>query len=126
MKKIIQLVVTNLPLKLFSLVCGYLAWTLISGSHVTQSTHTIPVCVYNLRADQRMQSPEYITLTLCAPRHLLRTIDHNELAVHIDATRLHVGDNQLIVDHSTLFLPANVNVVHYSPLNASIRITQIT
>lgn len=124
MKKIKQLILTNLPIKLISLVSGYLVWSLISGSQVICITQEAPVCIYNNETHQSINAPETITVTLQAQRNRLYSLDAEELAIHIDASRLHKGQNQLLVDRSTLFLPEGVNVVHYSPSNAVILVTE--
>jgi YbbR domain-containing protein len=124
MKKIKQLVLTNLPIKLISLVSGYLVWSLISGSHVICITQEVPVCIYNCEPYQSINAPETIMVTLQAQRNTLYSLDAQELAIHLDASTLHKGHNQLLVDRSTLFLPEGVNVVHYSPSNAVIQLTE--
>lgn len=124
MQKIKQLVATNLPLKLLSLLCGYLVWSMISQSHVTTITQSVPICVYNNEQHQQVSAPESIAVTLQAVRSKLSTVNIDELALHLDASRLHKGPNQLLVDRSTLFLPEGVNVVHYSPSNSVINVTE--
>ncbi|MGE0010010.1 MAG: hypothetical protein AB7F19_05730 [Candidatus Babeliales bacterium] len=119
-----QLILTNLPIKLLSLTSGYLVWALISGSHVMSITHDVPVCMYNAESHQTINAPQTITITLQAPRSKIYSLDRDELAIHIDASRLHKGENQLLVDRSTLFLPDGVNLVHYTPSNAVINVTE--
>lgn len=122
MKTIKQLIFHNIPLKIVSLVGGYLLWVMISGSHVVNVTHHVPVGLYNTTSEQQIEAPETIVVTLQAPRHALYNLDVEELALHVDASRLQKGENHLHVDRSTLFLPEGINVVHYSPSNAVITV----
>jgi YbbR domain-containing protein len=123
-KKITTLILSNLPLKILSLICGYGVWSMMSQSHIITVTHQVPVCVYNAQANKEVRVPETIEVTLQATRSTLYSLDAQELGIHIDASRLHNGDNQLLVDRTTLFLPDKVNVVHYSPSNATILVTE--
>lgn len=124
-KKITQLIIPNLPLKLLSGICGFLVWSVISQSHVVTITRQVPVCVYNTEQTDQISVPEMVQVTLQAPRNRLYTVDTHELAIHIDAARLQPGDNPLRVDRSSLFLPDGINVVHYTPSNTKIEITRI-
>ncbi len=103
-------------------MCGYLVWVMISGSHVISITEETPICMYNAESHQQIDAPESIMVTLQAPRNKLYSLDVEELAIHIDASRLQKGENHLVVDRSTLFLPEGINVVHYSPSNAVITV----
>lgn len=105
-------------------MCGYLVWAMVSQSHVITVAHVAPVCVYNASEQCKMNVPETVTIMLQGQRSLLYSLDTNEIAVHVDASRLHAGDNHLVVDRATLFLPDGINVVHYSPSNAVINITE--
>ncbi len=125
MKKLIQIVLPNLPLKLLSLLCGYALWSVIAQSHVVTVKREAPVCVYNVTTQQEISAPDTVQVTLQGARHMLYTLDADQLAVHVDANRLHTGDNQLYVDKTSLFLPEGINVVHYTPSNAVIQVEKI-
>lgn len=114
----------NATLKIVSLIIGYGAWNILSASHLHTESFEIPVCFYHASDAQMIEAPPTITLALQGKKNILRNINKETLALHIDAAQLHYGPNPLIIDRSTLFLPETINVVHYSPANTIITVKE--
>lgn len=114
---------SNGTLKVVSLILGYAFWSFLSQSHNSTIWVDAPVSFYGQAHDTYISAPETISLALCGKRSDLRCLDINSLALHIDASKLKKGPQQLLVDSSTLFLPSSIKLVHYSPANSSITVT---
>lgn len=108
-------ILNNTPLKLFSLLLGYLIWHILSAHQTTTRVLTIPICFYNTTQDYTIQSPETITITLRARRSLFTDAYLNNLALHIDAQQLTKQTTIIPVSAAQLFLPENVTLIHYVP-----------
>lgn len=122
-KKHIQ---SNAMLKVVSFIIGYGLWNILSASHVYNISINAPICFYHEPTAYEIDAPASITLELQGKKNILHSINKKTLAVHIDASRLHSGPNQLIIDHTTLFLPKTINVVHYTPANIVITLKEKT
>lgn len=116
----------NATLKVLSFIIGYGLWNILSASHTHTLALDVPVCFYHEADTHVIDAPASITLELQGKKNVLRSINKKNLALHIDASRLHHGPNQLIIDRSTLFLPETINVVHYSPANTIITVKEKT
>lgn len=114
----------NAPIKIISCIIGYALWSLLSQTYHEQLELTIPVCLYNEPENYTITAPEMVTVRLQGTRATLRTLTHEQLAVHLDATTLHAGDNPLCVDAQTLFLPEDVNMLHYNATPLLITLTE--
>lgn len=114
----------NLILKLVSLILGYSVWSMINQTQIEKLDLDIPVCMYNMPAHYAVQAPETIKVRLQASRATLRSLDQKQLALHIDGAHLHAGTNPLNVSQQALFLPENVNVVHYNATPLMITLTE--
>lgn len=115
---------SNVPLKIVSCILGYSLWSMLSQTYLDDLDIAVPVCLYNVPESFTIDAPETINLRLRASRAMLRTITHDQVALHIDGTTLHAGTNPLLVCQSSLFLPENVNVVHYTARPLMITLTE--
>jgi hypothetical protein len=97
---------------------------MMSSSHYATVQKVIPLCFYGTLDAHTIHAPETITVTLRGKRCALKQLDLDTLALHVNAHQLHGGPNRIPVSSATLFLPADINVVHYSPSNALITVTK--
>jgi YbbR domain-containing protein len=113
----------NATLKVISLIIGYGLWWTLSQSHPATMTVTIPVCVDTTSAQHNYDVPETVHVTVTGKRSTLSTIDFDNLALHVDGQQLHEGKNPVALCSTNLFLPEQVNVVHYWPTPITVTVT---
>lgn len=107
----------SLLLKACSLILGYMIWYTLSSHTICTHTFTVPIYYYNQdNQELHINAPENINLTFKAARSFMRLIDYSSLAVHIDAQKLHKGENYVSISHKDLLLPQEIAVTHYTPL----------
>ncbi len=107
--------VNNSPLKLFSLLLGYLLWHILSAHQTVSRCVTIPVCFYNTSQEYTLKAPESLRITLRGKRSQFTDAYLNDLALHIDAASLSKQTTILPVSSAQLFLPESIALVHYVP-----------
>ena len=108
----------------FIIACGI--WHALSQSYTIDTWLTVPLCFYSAHPDQQtgkqITAPEQIAIHLTGKRELLRTINLETLAVHINSDALHDGPNPINIQSAHLFLPETIKLLHYSPANIIITI----
>ena len=112
----------NVPLKLISLLLGYTFWYIFGNSHTTTAWITIPLCFYNVPTHNSIRAPETLSVKIAGKRTDLRSLDTNELAIHVNAAHLREGKNALTITPETIFLPESIKLVHYSPSNPTVEL----
>lgn len=85
---------------------------------------TVPLCFYGTSEDKEVRAPESVAVTLSGKREDLIALDLNNIALHINMEELRMGDNLIEVSTEKLFLPSTVKVVHWSPLNPVVTLTE--
>lgn len=125
---VVRQLVNNTPLKLFSLLLGYLMWHILSSHQTITTSLTIPVCFYNTTQDYTLKAPETLQITLRGKRSSFNEAYMKDLALHIDAASLTKQTTILPVSSAQLFLPENIALVNYvpSPLIIQKNIQQLT
>lgn len=120
--------VNNTPLKLFSLLLGYLMWHILSSHQTITKAITIPVCFYNTTQERTIKAPETLQITLRGKRSSFNDAYMKDLALHIDAAALTKQTTIVPVSSSQLFLPESIALVNYvpSPLIIQKNIQQLT
>lgn len=111
-------------LKVISCILGYTFWSVLSASHTNTIQLNVPVCFYGQNAMHDIKAPDTVTITLSGKRSDLSALDPKAVAMHVDATQLHQGTNQMIVDNKTLFLPDTLKLVNYCPSNIVIDVQE--
>ena len=106
-------------LRINSILIGFLLWSILGSMHSTTITVQVPLCFYDGQQNTvtLTDAPEFITITLKGARSDLRAIDFNNLAVHVDTENFKKNKNGIILTNKNLFLPKQVKLVHYSPMN---------
>ncbi len=107
----------NAPLKVFSLILGYALWYIIGNAMSTTASLNVPLSFYNVPENTKVNAPESITIQIRGKRSLLRALDTDRLAIHINAQELNEETNSITLTNNMLLLPETINLVHYSPSN---------
>ncbi len=115
----------NIPLKIISLLLGYTFWYIFGSSHISTAWITIPLCFYNVPKQNSIKAPESLSVKIAGKRTELRSLDIQELAIHIDAAHLREGKNILAITPDTIFLPDSIKVIHYSPSNPMVELIKV-
>lgn len=123
MKKNLQKLLTNrISLIIVSLILGSSIWYTASIDRPTQLQVSLPICFYEQNENQIIKAPSHAQVSLSAPRRLLYALDNNNLAIHLDARKLHPGKNCITLTHAELLLPKCIKLLDYKPLNIIIDI----
>ncbi len=112
----------TMPLKVISLFLGYTFWYIFGNFHTTTAWITVPLCFYNVPIENSIKAPEFLSVKIAGKRAELRSLDLNELAIHINAEFLQEGKNLLSITPDTFFLPESIKLVHYSPSNPTVEV----
>lgn len=119
-RKLNNLLLANVPLKLISLLLGYAFWYIFSSAHTMSIWLTIPVCFYAMPEQMKITGPEQITLKIAGKREYLRSLDLKSLAAHINAQQLSVGLQKITINEDMLFLPDTIKLVHCYPITIDV------
>lgn len=114
----------NLSLKITAFIIGYSMWAALSNIHATRITYHVPVTFYNVPENCQLTGPEACEITLSGKRAQLRTLAQESLALHVDGNTLVQGDNYIVPSSTSLFLPEDIEVVHYQPTHLIVRVQQ--
>lgn len=117
-----ELITKQTTLKVVAVISAYLLWRIISNYHMTTITLQAPLSFYN-RSHYSIHSPEAITLTLKGKKKSFVQIAET-IAVHIDVSHLHEGENQVKVNSENLFLPEDVKLVRCNPYYFTLTLTK--
>lgn len=101
----------NLSLSVISLFLGYTIWHILCQPHKIITHISVPVSFYNVQKNE-IESPEAVIATVHGTRKELYTLLYN-LAVHIDAQTVPIGESQIKITAHNLFLPESVRLLHY-------------
>ncbi len=112
----------NTSLKIISLLLGYTFWYIFGHSHTSTAWITVPLCFYNVPKHNVIKGPEAVSLKITGKRSVLRALDIEQLAIHINVEQLHEGKNLLAFNEDSIFLPESIKLVHYSPSNPTIEL----
>lgn len=122
MQNIKNLITNNAPIKVISVILGYITWLLLSNAHTDTISKEVPLSFYNINTQWTMHAPETVTVFLSGKRVHLRNIDMNTLAVHINGKKLKEGVQSIKLSKHQLFLPNSIKLVHYIPTTLSVEI----
>ena len=117
-----NILTSNAPLKAISLILGYTFWHIFGAAHVKTIELNVPLCFHSTPANHIIKAPNTINVQLMGKRTYLYALDHNTLAVHINAHNVHTGTNPIKITSDNLFLPETVKLVHYIPCNLEVTI----
>lgn len=111
----------NLSLSIVSLILGYALWQTLSQPYKITTHLSVPISFYNTH-NATLEAPDAVTVALHGTRKELYKLMHN-LAVHIDAQTVPVGESHIQLTNKNLFLPESVLLLHYVPKELLIKKT---
>ena len=114
---LMQKIVNNAPIKIISVIFGYLFWNIVSQSHVAEISLDVPLCFYKVPDNITLDSPEKIKIHLSGKRADLDTLDIKNLAAHLNMQDTEVGKQTITLQGEELFLPESIKLVRYTPAN---------
>lgn len=115
---------TNIMLKFFSLLFGFTFWFIWGANQVTTRAVEVPICFYNDTGAYDIAAPEKISMVLSGKRNDLVRIDVAQLAMHIDASTLAMGEQLLMPTSEQLFLPSTIKLLHWHLNNPIITVRE--
>jgi hypothetical protein len=92
------------------------------NSHTATAWITVPLCFYNVPEARTVHAPETISVKIAGKRADLRSLDPEQLAIHVNAEKLKTGRNLISIPQDALFLPESIKLVHYTPSNPTVEI----
>lgn len=115
-------IANNLTIKIFSLIIGYCLWSFLGNIFIQTRSVKVPVCFYNVPENKEISAqPELVAIQIQGKRADLKTC--NDLALHVNAESLLLGEHKIAPCEEQLFLPKTVNLLHYSPCTISLSVT---
>ena len=105
----------NVQIKTFSLIFGYITWSIISHSHADNAWVTAPVYFSHNETSLLITAPETVKIKLAGKRCDLRLLDTNTTAVHIDTRDLREGEQNIELSDRNLLLPDSIHVAGWAP-----------
>jgi len=117
-----SVLLNNVQLKLFSLVLGYIGWSIISQSHTDDVWIEVPICFSQTQQVARIKSPETVKVNLSGKRSDLRSLDTKTTAVHIDTRDLKNGEQNVALSEHQLLLPETVRVTGWAPTHVRVNV----
>ncbi len=117
-----NVVLNNVPIKVFSLIFGYLAWSVISYSHADSTWVNVPVCFSSSETAMQVMAPETIKINLAGKRCDLRLLDTNATAVHIDTRDLRNGEQSIELSETHVLIPDSIQVVGFAPTHINVTV----
>ena len=98
-----------------ALLFGYLFWYIFSASQMHYKQLNIPICFYEVPDHCTIDAPETILIHISAKRSALRAVAVDNIALHLNATQLKPGPNQIKISPNNLFLPNTINLINCQP-----------
>ncbi len=111
-----KLVTTSSVVKITSCIIGFCFWFILSDFRAIEITYTVPISFYN-DEHYSIEAPETITVQLKGHKTDFYAADLTSLTAIVDLKQLHEGTNHIILTEENLFLPPEIKLVHYTPLN---------
>jgi|SRR5579859_2161722 len=114
---------TNLSLKIFSLLLGVSFWIVFGASHSNILELEVPISFYGDSQNKTVDCPDQITVQLSGKRSDLYTLDIENIALHLNLDEFELGEHLIDVTPEKLLLPNQIKLVHWSPSNPIIMVT---
>ena len=83
----------------------------------------VPLCFAGKINNYNLQAPEKIDICLKGKRTDIYALDQEELAAHVNISKLLPGKHGILLTEQHLFLPKNITLVQYTPSNLIITIS---
>jgi hypothetical protein len=123
-QKLNNLLLSNAPLKIISLILGYTFWYIFSSAHTMSMWLTIPVCFYAMQEHTTISGPEHVLIKIAGNREYIRALDIQNLAAHVNAKELSPGVHTIMVQDMALLLPNTIKLVHCNPIHIEVSQTE--
>lgn len=94
--------------------------------HTQYQQFRIPLSFHDIPEDLTINAPESVDITLHGKRVDFHYLDHDSLAVHIDASKLKKGENCIKLSEQQFFLPEPLKLLNISPSTILIFIQEKT
>lgn len=113
-KKIRQIYCHNKILKINALILGYCTWNYLYNFCPFRHQIEIPICFYNQTNQYEIESEQdKIYIEILAKGKTIKCL--KDLAFHINAKDIPIGQSYIQPDEKNLFLPTNVKMLNYKP-----------
>lgn len=114
-----NLLFSNAPLKIISLLLGYSFWHVASINQIITISTTIPLYFSSTPHQVSVKTPDEVTVTLQGKRSDLYGLEKESLAAHVNISKLLPGKHGIILKEHHLFLPHTITLLQYKPSNLS-------
>lgn len=114
-----NLLFSNAPLKIISLLLGYSFWHVASINQIITISTTIPLYFSATPHQVSVKTPDEVTVTLQGKRSDLYGLEKESLAAHVNISKLLPGKHGIILKEHHLFLPHTITLLQYKPSNLS-------
>ena len=110
-----KIFLSNVQIKLFSLILAYAGWSLINKSHTDDIWTDVPVCFYETEKGMKIACADTVKMNLSGKRSDLRSLNIEDIAIHIDSRTLAQGENTITLSERQVMLPETIKVTGWAP-----------
>lgn len=114
-----KILLTNSVYKIIALIAGTSIWWMLGQTVGSSRWVTVPLAFYNSSTHQ-ITGPDTIQVQLAGRRSDLYALDTQQLALHIDRSRIKDGSNKITVSSESLLLPDQINIKASRPSNVTL------
>jgi len=105
----------NVQIKLFSIILAYGVWSLVNQSHTDDIWTDVPVCFYETEKGMKIACADTVKMNLAGRRSDLRSLNIEDVAIHIDSRTLAEGKNTITLSERQVMLPETIKVAGWTP-----------
>lgn len=106
--------------KFFAILIGYSLWFTVAQHQATTKTIQTQIYLYDAPDTISITDLPTITVTLQASGHTMYYLHPDQVAVHVDASKLKIGANEIVLDKENLFLPDSIKLIDLIPSHITI------
>ena len=105
----------RLLLKAASLFLGFALWQFFMNHQIGYKQLHSQLSFHDMPATTCIKAPDSVEITVRGTESAINSIDRETLAFHIDASRLHEGENLITLTEHQLFLPERTELLTCTP-----------
>ncbi|MBP6869513.1 hypothetical protein KBC04_01390 [Candidatus Babeliales bacterium] len=109
-------------IKINACLIGYGLWILLSQHQIITSKIKAPLCFYKIPENISIIAPDTVDLVISSQKRNLQNFDAYNSAIHLDASTLTLGNNDILLQKENLFLPDEINLINLVPSSIQIQL----
>jgi hypothetical protein len=107
--------------KICSIILAYSIWFCVAQHQIISQSYKASIFFYDT-ANKQFQAPDAVQITLQGSRKELYNFKEHHATIHLDGSKLHTGEQEIILTRENLFLPDTLKLVDLVPSHISIQV----